>query len=35
MNRNSKFAVTKLMATVLIAIGLLLIYRLWPDDPPR
>jgi hypothetical protein len=33
MNRNSKSAVTKLLATVVIAIGLLLIYRLWPDGP--
>ena len=33
MNPNSKFAVMKLIATVLIAIGLLLIYRLWPDGP--
>jgi len=33
MNRNSKPAVTKLVATVLIAVGLLLIYRLWPDGP--
>jgi hypothetical protein len=33
MNRNSKSAVTKLIATVLIAIGLLLIDRFWPDSP--
>lgn len=33
MNRNSKSAVAKLVATVLIAIGLLMIYRLWPEGP--
>jgi hypothetical protein len=33
MNRSSKSAVTKLVATVFIAVGLLLIYRLWPDGP--
>jgi hypothetical protein len=33
MNPKSKSAVMKLIATVLIAIGLLLIYRLWPDGP--
>ena len=33
MNRNSRSAVTKLIATVLIAIGLLMIYRFWPDGP--
>jgi hypothetical protein len=33
MNRSSKSAVTKLIATVLIAIGLLLVYRLWPEGP--
>jgi hypothetical protein len=33
MDRNSKSAVMKLVATVLIAVVLLLIYRLWPDGP--
>src|ERR1700733_15393064 len=33
MNRNSRSAISKLIATVLIAIGLLLIYRIWPDGP--
>jgi len=33
MNRSSKSAVTRLIATVLIAIGLLLVYRLWPEGP--
>jgi hypothetical protein len=33
MNRNSRSAVTKLIATVLIAIGLLMIYRFWPAGP--
>jgi hypothetical protein len=33
MNRNSRSAVTKLIATVLIAIGLLMICRFWPDGP--
>src|SRR3984885_11099089 len=33
MNRTSKSAVTKLVATILIAAGLLLIYWLWPDGP--
>jgi hypothetical protein len=30
---RAKSAVTKLIATVLIAIGFLLTYRLWPDGP--
>ena len=33
MNRNSKSAVAKLIATALIAIGLLSIYCLWPEGP--
>jgi hypothetical protein len=33
MNRNSRSAVSKLCATLSIAVGLLLIYRLWPDGP--
>jgi hypothetical protein len=33
MSRSSKSAVTKLIATVLIAIALLLVYRLWPEGP--
>jgi hypothetical protein len=33
MNHNSRSALTKLIATVLIAIGLLMIYRFWPDGP--
>jgi hypothetical protein len=33
MNRDSKRSITKLTGTVLIAIGLLLIYRIWPDGP--
>jgi hypothetical protein len=33
MNRNSKSAITKLLMTVLIAMGLLVIYRLWPQGP--
>jgi hypothetical protein len=33
MKRNTRSAVTKLIATVVIAIGWLLIYRLWPDGP--
>jgi hypothetical protein len=33
MNRSSKTAVVKLVVTVLIAVSLLLIYRMWPDGP--
>jgi hypothetical protein len=33
MNRKGKSAIAKLIATVLIAIGLLSIYRLWPEGP--
>src|ERR1700722_20119760 len=33
MNRSSKSAIIKLVATVSIALGFLLIYRLWPAGP--
>jgi hypothetical protein len=33
VNRTSKYAVTKLLATILIAVGFLLIYWLWPGGP--
>jgi hypothetical protein len=33
MNRNSKVAVFKLVATIVAAIGLFLVFRLWPDGP--